>query len=300
MASYELPLNWLRNRLQQHGISQRQLADALDIDPATCSRLVAGKRRLRFDELPKLVTLFGTNSPDWRLDLSRPAEHQYRGRLEGALKVTQMDPTVLADLIQLPQDTVFAALEKGGAVTDERLAEATAKLLGVSRGWLQMNGGPFNAPDVLYGLGRRWGTIQEPSSLQLFEVEAPPITSNEKSSDVPIYAAARHLSGGEYEWSETVAETRVMPLMSRVTGAWGLIVGSAGIPPRFPSGAVLYIHPHAALRPGDFAIFRAGARLMMGTVALESGRLRVLDGSGEPIEDMEDQPLEKVALVTFE
>lgn len=299
MASFELPQDWLRDRLQQHGINQRRLADALEIDAGSASRLIGGKRRLQFDELPRLIALLSADAPDWRLEKGTPIESQFRGRLEGALKTVRMDPTVFADLGRLPKELVFTALEKGGAVADDRVAEAAAKLLGVSRGWLQMAGGPFNTPDVLYNLGRRWGTIPEPKPLESAGLGAPTVKA-ELSSDIPVYAAARHLGGGEYEWNETVAETREMPTMSRVKGAWGLFVGPEGIPPRFPAGAVLYIHPNGALRHGDFAILRTGDRLVMGTAALDGESLRLLDGAGELIREMDGQRLEKVVLATFD
>lgn len=298
MISYELPPNWLRDQLRQRGVPQRDVADALDIDPPAASRLIGGKRRLKFEELPKLMTLLVGESPEWRLKPDLPANRQVRGRLEEVLKVARMDPATFAALSGQPMDAVLSALEDGGPVKDGALAEAAANLLGIAQGYLQMSGGPANTPDVLYKMAERWGNISrsetppapQPETLEVLEVPGL----------VPIYAPPVPLGNGTYDFAETVAETRAMPLLDRVPGAWGMFVGEGGAGPRFSSGDVLYVHPNRPVRHGDFAIARSAGKLIMGTVISDSKGTRLVDGNSSAIRKLRGARLEKVVLATFD
>lgn len=49
----------IKRLLKETGRTQRDLAAHLDVDPAAVTRMLAGKRRLRLDEAPKVEAFFG-------------------------------------------------------------------------------------------------------------------------------------------------------------------------------------------------------------------------------------------------
>lgn len=51
--------NWIRKRLANRRGEEKRLADALGIPPATLSKIISGGRKLRVDEVPKVLTFFG-------------------------------------------------------------------------------------------------------------------------------------------------------------------------------------------------------------------------------------------------
>lgn len=307
MSSYELPTNWLRSQLQRRGLSQKALADALGIDPPAASRLISGQRRLQYAEVPKLVALLSPDSLEWGFDPDIPKSKQYRGRLEAALRTARMDPEIFAALSGQPLDKVIAIIEEGGAVLDDAVAEAASTLFGVSQAYLQMTGGPKNTPDVLYSIARRWGTAMQddedhdpgPSSTAGETIAQRP-TRQISDGAIPVFAPPKPLDDGAFEWSETVAEVRMMQPLAGVAGAWGLIVGEDGVPPRFAAGDVLYVNPNRPVRHGDFAIARLGNRMVMGTVSILIKESRLVGPDGKAIRDLPGATLEKVVMATFD
>lgn len=309
MNSYELPANWLRSQLQRRGLSQKALADALGIDAPAASRLIGGQRRLQYAEVPRLVALLSAGSLEWGFDPNVPKSKQYRGRLEAALRTARMDPEIFAALAGQPLDKIVAIIEAGGAVVDDAVAEAASNLFGVSQAYLQMTGGPRNTPDVLYSIARRWGAEMQDEEgdldpgrgMQSFgETVAQRPVLQVADGAIPVFAPPKPTEDGEFEWNETVAEVRVMQPLAGVAGAWGMIVGEGGMPPRFAAGDVLYVNPNRPVRHGDFAIARLGSRMVMGTVSILITESRLAGPDGEPIRDLPGAPLEKVVMATFD
>jgi hypothetical protein len=56
-------LRWIQARLAQPGKMQVDLAKALGIDPASVTRMVRGKRRLRVDEIEPAAAYLGIQPP---------------------------------------------------------------------------------------------------------------------------------------------------------------------------------------------------------------------------------------------
>lgn len=298
MISFDLPHNWLRDQLRQRGLPQKGVADSLGIDAPAASRLISGKRKLQFDELPKLIDLLVGDSPEWRLRPDSSFDSQVNGRLEGVLKAARMTPETFSALSGQPLDKVMLALDEGGGVQDPAVAEAAANLLGVNQRYLQGSKSLPTTNDVIHGMFRRWGrNIVQDSWLDPQQATIEPSSS---SGLIPIYAPPMPLGRGIFEFGQTVAESRAMPLLAKVPGAWGLFVGEGGVAPRFSSGDVLYIHPNRPVRHGDFAVARSADKLAMGTVSSDSLGIHLLDGNGNIIRKLKDSRLEKVVLATFD
>jgi len=54
-----MDISTIKRLLAETGRTQRELAQALGVDPAAITRLLAGQRRLRLDEAPKVEAFFG-------------------------------------------------------------------------------------------------------------------------------------------------------------------------------------------------------------------------------------------------
>jgi hypothetical protein len=74
---------WIRNRLRSTGMTQRALAQALELDPSAVSRLLDGSRQLKGQEIPKVIDFFQasssapatgqSDSPGVQIDSPRPS-----------------------------------------------------------------------------------------------------------------------------------------------------------------------------------------------------------------------------------
>lgn len=53
----------IKRLLKERGLTQRELAAHLGVDPAAITRLFAGKRRLRLDEAPMVAEFLGLDTP---------------------------------------------------------------------------------------------------------------------------------------------------------------------------------------------------------------------------------------------
>lgn len=60
-----MEIDWIREGLKGQGKSQRGLAQALGINPSGVSRLLAGARALKLDEIGKIVAYLGTAPRGW-------------------------------------------------------------------------------------------------------------------------------------------------------------------------------------------------------------------------------------------
>lgn len=56
-----MDIDWIRRGLERPGRTQRGLAAAMGVDPAAVSRLLAGTRRLRAEELPAVAAYLGVD-----------------------------------------------------------------------------------------------------------------------------------------------------------------------------------------------------------------------------------------------
>ena len=56
-------LRWIRAGLAQPGTTNAGLAKALDLDPASITRMVRGERRMRVDEIEPAASYFGMRPP---------------------------------------------------------------------------------------------------------------------------------------------------------------------------------------------------------------------------------------------
>ena len=63
-GSSSLLAAWIAAGLEDTGRTQRGLARALGIDPATVNRIVKGKRRLRIDEIEPAARYLGVEAPN--------------------------------------------------------------------------------------------------------------------------------------------------------------------------------------------------------------------------------------------
>ena len=57
-------LAWLNRGLAESGRTQRGLANALGVDPASINRLLKGKRKLRVDEIEPAARYLGIEAPN--------------------------------------------------------------------------------------------------------------------------------------------------------------------------------------------------------------------------------------------
>jgi SOS-response transcriptional repressor LexA len=69
---------WIRDRLQATGKTQRALAQALELDPSAVSRLLDGSRQLKAHEIPRVVEFFqgGSVTPEGSVRGGSRAENE--------------------------------------------------------------------------------------------------------------------------------------------------------------------------------------------------------------------------------
>ena len=60
-----MDLDWIRDGLRRPGKSQRGLARALGINPSGVSRLLAGRRAIKLDEIEKIAAYLEVGPPYW-------------------------------------------------------------------------------------------------------------------------------------------------------------------------------------------------------------------------------------------
>ena len=68
---------WIAVGLKETGKTQRGLAQALGVDPATINRVLKGKRRLRVDEIEPAARYLGIAPPRGYSFERSPASHDY-------------------------------------------------------------------------------------------------------------------------------------------------------------------------------------------------------------------------------
>jgi len=121
----EMPMSaiWLKAALLRAGKTQRDLARALDLDPAAISRIIKGDRRLLADELTRILDFLGPEAAAVpgapALELPRGAAAPwYEGR---ASEVRGQGAPTRQDFAALPKDVPVLGSTVGGAAGDFEL-----------------------------------------------------------------------------------------------------------------------------------------------------------------------------------
>jgi len=118
--------SWLKAALHRAGKTQRDLARALDLDPAAVSRIIKGDRRLLADELTRILDFLGPEGvavPGGpALELARSPGEAAAPWYAGRGSETR-DPAVAIrqDFSALPKDVQVLGTTVGGAAGDFEL-----------------------------------------------------------------------------------------------------------------------------------------------------------------------------------
>jgi transcriptional regulator with XRE-family HTH domain len=104
MASDELRSRWIAEALARTGKTQKGLAQALGLDPASANRLTKGTRRLKASELPLVERYLGERAPgslDSFADGPPPAPSEYASVPVYDMRIVLQDNQALDDAIPL-------------------------------------------------------------------------------------------------------------------------------------------------------------------------------------------------------
>ena len=122
-----MALAWLKSALQRAGRTQRELARALELDPAAVSRIINGERRLLADELTRILAFLG---PEAAAAAGAPALEPGRGAAGGqgaawyearGSEVRGAAAPARQDFGALPKDVPVLGSTVGGAAGDFEL-----------------------------------------------------------------------------------------------------------------------------------------------------------------------------------
>jgi phage repressor protein C with HTH and peptisase S24 domain len=115
-----MAVTWLKGALQRAGRTQRELARALDLDPAAVSRIIKGERRLLADELTRILDFLG---PEAAAAAGAPALEPARGSgaaawYEARGSEVRGPAPARQDFAALPKDVPVLGSTVGGATGD--------------------------------------------------------------------------------------------------------------------------------------------------------------------------------------
>lgn len=234
---------WIKEQLTQSGKSQRELADALSVDPSAVSRLLNGQRKLRDRELPLLLQFFNAPAPppegisgtaDWTDGDRIRAE-----RLTRALQRSGMDLQRLASSAGVPAQRLIGVIDQTGQPLDWALAEKLSLSLDFSSVSMMTTGDVIER-SVLAAKQRRQSMGPGGSQGPPFPIFAAPIFNPDSGFYESDFSIA--------EWSEPP------PQLAPVERAFGMFIGDDNHQPRFLAGEVIYLHPGRPGRPGTYTL----------------------------------------------
>lgn len=246
---------WIKEQLTQSGKSQRELADALGVDPSAVSRLLGGQRKLHDRELPLLMQFF--NSPELPLEGALPATDWTDGdriraeRLARLLHRSGVDPQRLASASGVPVQRILGVLDQTGEPLTWALAE-TLSLSIDSSSVSMMTTGDVIERSMLVAKQRRLAAAGGAQNLTFPIFAAPTYNPNTGMYDSDFSVA---------EWSEPP------PQLAAVERTFGMFIGDETQQPRFQAGEVIYLHPGRPGRPGSYTLaVQEDGRLAIGRI----------------------------------
>nr|WP_314256810.1 helix-turn-helix transcriptional regulator [uncultured Devosia sp.] len=222
---------WMRSEMDVLRISQREVADVLNIDPSGVSRLVGGKRKPTNSERERLLRLFDRvrSSQETRNGLPE------LGPLEHALLVANVDAASLSEASGIPLERILGYLGVDGRVPNDE-AETIGKILGVRPGLL--TGGERHEQ---YRSSR---VRHAPRAND--RVAGVPVGEN-----LPVYAAPI-LQNGRLQCDFEMVEMRAPPPeLVHASSAFGLYIGDGDHGGRFRRGDIAWVVGKRPVRVGD-------------------------------------------------
>ena len=232
---------WLNEQMERYKIPQRRLAEALEMDPSTLNRALAGNRKVKRVEFSKALAFIESVIP------------RHPNRLIEAVWEARLSSAEIAGRTGLQPERVFNILSGVGEAPSDRELDLIARRIGVSLEQLFADDDSVSV-QALVRRGRP----------DLFKDDTRRDTEVTGTTLMDIYAAPRPLGGPIFSARGELVERRTRPVPLDTRSSYGLFVSENMLHPRYLAGEILWVHPGKPFVAGRWVV-----------VDLENGNLAI-------------------------